>query len=162
MYCCNGSTGFGNDVSAAVHEIPSILLLLLFCICRNTNDDISENKSGISSTKSTIKKKKKKKKSRKKMAGAQQPKKKPKVPVEELRLGGQVEVEARGKVQFAVVRYIGPTHFLQGNIVHAYKNCHNYYIISNQETWLSARNTCATKHPPTHNIRRDLDWIGTF
>ena len=55
------------------------------------------------------------------MAGAQQPKKKPKVPVEELRLGGQVEVEARGKVQFAVVRYIGPTHFLQGNIVHAYK-----------------------------------------
>lgn len=141
-----------------MHEAPSILLLLLFCMRRNTNNEMPQNKPDISSTKSTVKKKK----SRKKMAGAQKPKKKPKVPVEELRLGGQVEVEARGNVQFAVVRYIGPTHFLQGNIVRAYKTV--TIITSSRIKRHGCRSEILARLniPSMHNIRRDLDWIGTF
>ena len=81
------------------------LLTFFLYVCRK-----SEDGAAISSIKSTVKKKKKKKK--------KSQKKKPTVTEKELKLGGQVEVDARGKVQFAVVRYVGPTHFLQGECSH--------------------------------------------
>ena len=95
-----------------MHHLYSVLdvvgnIIFIVYVCRNSEG--KEHGSEIPSMKSTVKKKKKKKKSQKKN---------PAVSEKELKLGGQVEVDARGKVQFAVVRYVGPTHFLQGACSH--------------------------------------------